>query len=609
MNRTTLARRYAPLAIALAVQLLIIVTAPSTGPSRVAAGNAASAAVTEAGGTGAGGGTSAAEPGAAAGTGAAGTPGDIAAGTATAAGGTTAGSNTRSASSGAAAGAPPGVKAGDVTHCVAGRGFDPAIAYWAPPCVPGTPGGPYANNGGATATGVTGDTITIVDYVSNYGAEVNAILQAEGQLVTYTDSKPFDAAMEKFINEHYIFYGRKLKIITYAGQCTSVPPDYNCLLPEMDRLVDQYHPYVVFWNTTLCSACYAELARKKTIAVGGDGFSDEFAIANAPYFYSGAQSSSRVERAFGEWWCSQMSSVNVPTRKVKYAEPTNPAQNFNGQARRLGVISTNDPDNKNTVLNVLSKALAKCGDKIWHTYFYDQNINTAAQQVAAAIAAMDTPQNPANVVLCLCDPVAPAFLYQGEQDNNYYPENVIASDQTMDFDTTGQSYGQGDNGSPSLGCPSPPRGCEYDAAFGLSTESPNESQTNDAGLRIFHAGGGTKDLPGAIAPIQATFLARYWGMMASLIQNAGPNLTPANMQARAPSLPAVGGGSTGQSLLAFGPNNYFWIQDVRIVYWDKHKASSYNNKPGSYVQIQGDRLNLGQYKSLPNGPEMPFPRS
>ena len=176
------------------------------------------------------------------------------------------------------------------------------------------------------------------------------------------------------------------------------------------------------------------MARKHVVAFGGDGFSDEFANQLAPYFYSGGESATRVETAFAQWWCNQMSSVNVPSRKVKYAKTNNPSQNFNGQARRLGVISTNDPDNEDTVNKVLTNALAKCGDKIWHTYFYDQNINTAAQQVAAGIAAMDTPQNPANVVLCLCDPVAPAFLYQGEQGNNYYPENVIATDQTMDFD-------------------------------------------------------------------------------------------------------------------------------------------------------------------------------
>src|SRR2546423_10677101 len=82
MNRTTLARRYAPLAIALAVQLLIIVTAPSTGPSTVAAGNTASAAVTEAGSANSAGAASATEPGTA-GAEAAAVPGDVAGGATT----------------------------------------------------------------------------------------------------------------------------------------------------------------------------------------------------------------------------------------------------------------------------------------------------------------------------------------------------------------------------------------------------------------------------------------------------------------------------------------------------------------------------------------------
>ena len=42
-----------------------------------------------------------------------------------------------------------------------------------------------------------------------------------------------DKAWEKFINEHYVLYGRHVKIVTYQGQCQSVPPKYDCLIPEM----------------------------------------------------------------------------------------------------------------------------------------------------------------------------------------------------------------------------------------------------------------------------------------------------------------------------------------------------------------------------------------
>jgi hypothetical protein len=595
MNRATIARRYAPLAIALAVQLLIIVLTPSTasrgGATALTSGSGGGNDSLVAGdSTGSGG-----DPGA---TGDAGTAG----------GGGGAGGGTSGRAGGGGIGGATAAVAGDTTHCKAGREYDPAIAWWAPPCVPGTPGGAYPSNGGATYQGVTKDTITIVDYVTDYGAEVNAILQAQGQLVTYEQANAFDRVMETFMNRYHVFYGRKVQIRTYQGQCQSVPPNLQCLLPEMDKIVDQYHPFIVYWNTTLCSACYAELARKKTVGVGGEGFSDEFSNANAPYFYSVGESATRIETAFGQWWCNQMSSVKVPGRKVKYAGTQNAAQNFNGQPRRLGVISTNDPDNKNTVTRVLKPALAACGDKVWHEYYYAQDINTAAQQVQAGISAMNTPQNPATTVLCLCDQVAPAFLYGGEQDNNYWPENVIASDQSMDYDITGQSY-EASGGQPSLGCKNPTRGCEYDNAFGLSTEGPQEPQGNDEGRRIYKAGGGTDPNMAGITPLSATSGARYFSMIAALIEAAGPTLTPANMQAGAPKIGQVGGGTTGHQLLGFGPNNWQWHQDVRIVYFDKHKNSPYNGQPGTYVQIGSTRYNLGQFPSLPGGPVMPYPRN
>ena len=109
--------------------------------------------------------------------------------------------------------------------------------------------------------------------------------------------------------------------------------------------------------------------------------------------------------------------------------------------------------------------------------------------------------------------------------------------------------------------------------------------------------------------MNATLWARYYSMWASLIENTGPRLTAANMQARAPSLPPVGGGTTGRSLLQVSPGNWDWTQDVRIVYWDKHARSSYNGQPGTYVQAEGPRFGLGQFPDAPNGPDFPAGRT
>lgn len=591
--RKTLLKRYWPLVAVVALQAAIIMLVPSVAPS---AGNATSSRYQ--GSTAQAAGSSTGSAGAASGTAGPGGGGAVAATT----GASTPGAGTTGGGSANAAPAGNPWPGGSTSHCVGGREFNPSVAWFAPPCAAGTPGGKYPfNNGGATYAGVTSTTITIVDYISNYGAEVNQILQAEGLLVTYTDAKSWDAAMQKFINAHFVLYGRNVKIVTYQGTCQSVPPDYQCLIAEMDRVVSTYHPYMVNWVTTLCSACYAELARDHVIAIGGQGFSDAFTNANAPYFYSSGESSTRIETAFAKWWCSQMSSVNDPSRKVRWANTTNPAQNFNGQPRRLGVVSTNDPDNESTVKDVLEPALAHdCGDKVWHSYYYSQTINTASEQVKAGNQALDTPTSPADSVLCLCDPVAPQFLFGGEKQTNYFPENIIATDQGMDEDAVAQSYDSG------IACPGSSAGhCPYDNSFGLGIVGAQQSERDDTGVRVWEASGGSPgNIP--IQPYNAGVWALDYVMMASLLEASGPDLTPATTQHGALALGPIGGGTSGHQLLDFQPGDWQWTQDARVVYWAAGKTSAYNGKAGTYVQIEGSRFDM-QFPSESDGPPVPPP--
>ena len=601
MNRSKLARRYAPLVAVIGVQLLLVAVVPSTaerrGASDVQAGGDDTYAYDDPDAQA----LADAVPGAT----------DPATAAAAAATGGTAGNRTVRTLPGGTPepmdttpNQPPGVPPGDTSHCVDGRQWDPTIAYWAPPCVPGKPGAAFPDNGGATYRGVSAKEIVIVDYVSNYGAEVNAILEAQGNLLKYESAKVLDKAWMNFINARYQLYGRKIRIITYQGQCQGVPPDKSCLLPEMDTIVKTYQPYAVFWSTTLCSECFAKLAQQGVVSFGGAGFSDKFADDNAPYFWNAGMSSTRVQQHFAEWWCAQMSSKNVPTRKSKFATPTGRHQN--DKPRVLGVISTNDPDNQSTVENVLYKELEKrCGETVTHEYFYEQNINTAATQVAAGIAAMDTPNNPATTVVCLCDSVAPQFVYKGEQDAEYYPENVLADVQNMGNDNFGQTYRENpQNDRPSLACPKPARGCAFDGALGISDALPARPPDQMEGVRVYKAGSNNAPLPDAVTGFNASNLGRNIIMMANLIQNTGPPLTPQNMAARASALGSVGGGATGLPLLSFPKGTWNWVQDVKLVWWNKHQPSPFNNLKGRYTPI-GGRYTLGQMPSMPNGPDAP----
>jgi hypothetical protein len=192
--------------------------------------------------------------------------------------------------------------------------------------------------------------------------------------------------------------------------------------------VQKFHPYAVVFSTTVCSKCFAELARLKVVTTGGSGFSDEFHNANAPYSYDLSMSSTRMANQFAEFWCKQMTSQGNSGRTAIFAGTKNPAQNFRKSPRQLGVVSTNDPDNQATVQNVLYPALKRgCNDSVnGHEYFYAQDISTAQTQSQAGTSAMNTPNNPATSVVCFCDPVAPQFSYSAAAQNKYYPESLIA---------------------------------------------------------------------------------------------------------------------------------------------------------------------------------------
>jgi hypothetical protein len=489
---------------------------------------------------------------------------------------------------------------GDRSHCSGGREFSTSIDIYAPPCTPGTVGGTY-DNGGSTYQGVTGNTVTVVSYYADSGAIVDSILKGEGLYVSYDQTKEVNQAFQNFVNSHYVLWGRKLNIVTYQGTCTTVPPDYSCLLAEMDTIVNTYHPYAVDWGTTLCSECYARLAQDHTVALGGVGFSDAFAQANAPYFWSTGESSTRIEEGFAKFWCNQLTSKNS-NRVVSFAQDRNPAQDFNGRKRVLGVISTNDPDNEDTVTNVLIPALNRdCDDGAsvaQHHYFYAQDINTAAQQINAGISAMDTASDPATDVLCLCDPVAPELLYSGEEEHNYWPENLLGDVQGMGVDPIAQGYVPSPSKS-TLACPTPSNGCEFDSAFGITSGAPLMPPSKQVGPKVYADGGG-KNLP--MQPYTASGAWEGWNMLASLIENTGPDLTPARMAAAAPSMGTMGGGATGQAQLGFLRGSYDWTIDNRVVYWDSHTDSSYNDQPGAYVQIEGTRFLPNQYPVLSEPP-------
>jgi hypothetical protein len=582
MNRATLARRYGPLVAVIAIQLLIIAAVPSKGPETQAV--TAGAAGDSPGGF---------IPGPEEGTFIDPTTGQIITADGTVVGTTGTGGAAPGAAGGAGAGAGgaaggPAVAAGSTAHCVDGRQFDPAFYYYAPICVPKFTG----DNGGATYQGVTKDTIKIVVYIGNLGPAVDALLDAQGSNPAPADRQRLNAAAAKVISEKYELYGRKLEIKEWEGQCAAVPPDYPCLRNEMRQVVSTEKPFAVLWRTSLASPAFDELSALKVLNLGGWHFREVFSQQRRPYHWDITMSGDDIMQMSAEWWCKRMHGG-----KARYAGETgdgagqNPSTNdIRSRTRVLGVISTDDPENKLAV-NILKAELAKCGAKVEHEFYYSQDITRAEEQRRLAVAKMrEAPESTS--IMCFCDLVAPIFLYQTCEEQGYYPEHIMIGSGFMDSDAAAQAYDH----------TLPPEGHQFENAFGLSSITAQPDRRNNAATRVWKAGGQSGEIPDSYASSVLDW--EYFGMLASLIQGAGPNLTPANVEAGAFRQPPRGGATQTTDIFlnrrSFSRGDYAWNDDMREVYWSTTKPSTYNQEPGHYVTLNnGVRFMQGQFPSGP----------
>jgi hypothetical protein len=615
VNRATLARRYAPLAAVVAIQLLIIATVPSTAPSAqdVAAGAAAGSEVD--GGTGGytdgpgftsdgtevtGDGTVATGTG---GTGVAGggaVGGNTAGGVAT--GGTAGGDD---GTSGTGAGAS-GVT-GDTSHCKDGRQFDPAIFYYAPRCVGKWAGG---NNGGATYQGVTDKEIKVIVYRGKPNPQVDAILDVLGANPDEAWERDFMDKAFQFMNQAIELYGRKLVWKEIRGSCDTVPPNYTCLRGEMRDIVRDEKPFAVIWNTILASPAFDELSALKVINIGGQHFrNNPFSIQRRPYHWDVTMPGDVLAKYVAEWYCKRLHG-----RKAKWAGTTGtdarsqnpPTNDIRNKDRVLGVISTDDPENLNMVKQVLKPELAKCGASVSHEFYYAQDIARAEEQRRLGIQKMrESPES--TTIMCFCDAVAPLFLYRTAQEQAYFPEHIVVGAGTNDSDAVGQSYDAG-----STLCPD----ChQYENAFGIRTIPQLQRFTNNEAVRLYRMMGGKLFGNGANEKQWDTYKTaltdlNYYMLLGNLLQGAGPLLTPANVEKGAFSAGLRGGfadiNDSHFNARGFKPGNYGWFNDVDQVYWSQTaRSESMGNNKGAYVQIDGRRFLLGE---LPEG-EPDFPNT
>ena len=569
--RKPLLRLYGPfIALALA-QALFIAVAPSTPPSTdVAFGPGDYAAPGEAGGEPGVEEVPGFEPGAEAPGAVEGTAGTSGPGgtSVNPGGGTNAGGE----------GTPGAVPAGDTSHCVNGRQH--GKYYQAPPCAPKWTGG---NNGGATAPGVTGESIKIFFYREKKNEAVAAILQQEGLHRSNAEEEEFAQAMEEFLNANYEFYGRKIDIQVYYGNCPETPPDVPLCKAEAREIAKQ-QPFMVVWPVPLYPDVFDEFYKLGVITIGGWHFDQRYFSQRRPYRYDVFMDGAQTADIAAEYYCKKMARRNA-SHSGRVIHPTIGARDQ--VPRRVGIIVPENPAFLDAAKR-LEGLIAACDAQPPVLVTYESNIERSQTQASANISALI--DGKVTTVMCMCDPIAPVFRTSTATRQGYFPEHLLTGSGLLDYDKLGRLY----------------EASQWAHAFGPSHlgMSPAFAQTEAA---IVWRESGRPGLP----CLACNLPWAYYNLAAALIQGAGPNLNPTTVARAADLFPPTGGweqtgGRADVVLSDMGPGDYTAVSDVKEVHWSATAPSNIDGRPGSYVPLRaGRRYRAGEWDGTF---EIPVPR-
>ena len=575
-----MAGRYVPvLAVALAVALVFVFVPTKQSNTSLnptgdyTAGNVGSAAGAGGAGSGANGATAGGTGSGASAAGVAGAASGSAGGTgsATAAGnvGTSGGavSNSGGGGSTGGTGGPAGPAAGTTTAsysspslsgvaktgvtCGSGaRQF--SWSRYAPWCEPAF----HGNNGGATALGVTGSTITLTYRLPN-SAQQTAIDSLAG------DANINDGDMIKdlqsyinYFNSQFELYGRHVVLKTYQGQADYIEEDQGQDLAATQADSVTVHDMGAFGDVTFsleASQYYEQdLAAEHVIGFSGVGMSEQWFQQYAPYEFSvqGASGTNSIQ-ATSAVVCRRLAGMPA----IYAGDPV-----MTTQKRVFGIIFPQTPVYQSEV-NQLQQLLSKgCGINHIKTIGYAINVANYEEEAASAMAQLHS--SGVTTILCACDPIADIFLSNAADNQQYYPEWVAS----YFGDPIGRHYDQK----------------EWAHVITGGWQWPSYS-TVEAYKTFERAYPGHQ--PAEVPPSSPRYYyVPYYTLLQifDALQAAGPDLTPYTFEQGMFSLPSSEPGDFVGGQWQFGQGVFDPIVSYSFNWWDPNAVSNFDGTKGAY---------------------------
>ncbi|MXW75473.1 MAG: ABC transporter substrate-binding protein [Acidimicrobiaceae bacterium] len=426
-------------------------------------------------------------------------------------------------------------------RCDTERGTLAVPNFFAPECFAPFEG----DNGGATAPGVTEDSIKIVWWTARDADPVlsyvtSAILNDD----TTADDEHTMHKLVEYYESYYETYGRKVDLVVYEGSGNI--NDVGAARADAVEIAEEHKPFMVWGGPTLTNAFAEELHARGIPCIGcGPGQTQDYYVDRPGLAYTIGKGPDQLNVLVAEYIGKRLAG-----------DPAIHAgdESMHSKQRVFGRIWIEASAASAGLNEQFEDALADWGVQIEESQNYVLDPGTLQESASTVIARMK--QAGVTSVIFNGDPIAPREFTNEATAQDYWPEWIVTGSVLVDTTAFSRTYDQQ----------------QWANAFGVSNLAARVDRVIGGvySLYVWFHGEPPRadDNIGVINPAIQTFY--------SYLQLVGPDLTIENFHdaifaaeptRRAFTAPSISYGYDGIWPAEFEPD-YRGVDDVAEIWWD-----------------------------------------
>lgn len=417
------------------------------------------------------------------------------------------------------------------------------------------------DNGGATHTGVTEDSITVLYYSAPDNDPVLDFIQ--GPIQNDDTQAQVEETVQNYVdmfNAYYQNYGRSvdLRIVRASGTST----DEVSARADAQQAIEEHKPFAAFGGPVLTNAWADEMAASGVVCIScGATGSESFREERAPFLPAVVMAGDQVHLHGAEYVSKKLAG--------KPAEFAGDA--FTSTERVFGHVYITSTEESERNAAQYKDLLSERGVELAEQVSYELDPGRLPEQATNVISKLKAAG--VTTVLLQADPVAPGYLTTEATTQEYFPEWVVTGGTLTDSTAFGRTYDQS----------------QWAHAFGIAQGGADTAPGLDPGYFLHEWYTGQEPPADETAPV----LYANPSLLAATIQAAGPDLNPDTFRDGLFSGEPTPGAITNPSL-SWGdhglwdelgnPNDWSGIDDMTEWWWDAEATGL------DEIQIEGQGM-------------------